>query len=54
MMFESTEMKDLHEIRERHYELTKNMSVEERLNYIKEKANLAENEMKFLIEKKAV
>lgn len=39
MLNESKTMKELHEIRERNYEATKNMSSEEYIKYIHEKAN---------------
>jgi len=39
MAKESIVMKELHEIRERNHEATKNMTAEERIKFIREKAD---------------
>jgi hypothetical protein len=37
-------MREIHEIRRRHYEETKNMTVEERMSYIRKKSEELEKE----------
>ena len=37
---ESTAMKEIHEIRLRNYDITKNMSISEKIAYIKSKADM--------------
>ncbi|WAM36924.1 type II toxin-antitoxin system VapC family toxin [Caldicellulosiruptor acetigenus] len=49
--FETSDMKELHEIREKIYEETKNMTRKEFIEYIRKKAKKAEEEMKKLAEK---
>lgn len=49
-MIESNAMKEIHEIRERHYEETKNMTREEYIRSIKERA--ARSKLKVLSSKK--
>ncbi|WAM36591.1 type II toxin-antitoxin system VapC family toxin [Caldicellulosiruptor acetigenus] len=49
--FETSDMKELHEIREKIYEETKNMTRKEFIEYIHKKAEKAEEEMRKLREK---
>ncbi|MEW6202723.1 MAG: hypothetical protein AB1546_12150 [bacterium] len=45
MKTEETEaMREIHEIRRRHYEETKNMTIEERMAYIRKKSDELEKE----------
>ncbi|WP_193353820.1 hypothetical protein [Caldicellulosiruptor sp. F32] len=53
-MFETSAMKELHEIRVRIYERTKNMTRHEFIEYIRKKAERAEEEMKRMKENKPV
>lgn len=46
MFEESKAMKELHEIREKMYEETKHMSPQEKVQYIKEKADKAKQDWK--------
>ena len=48
MLNESKAMKELHAIREKNYEATKNMSSEEYIKFINERANIARQRMKEL------
>ena len=52
MKVESQAMKELHEIRERNYEATKNMSNSELIEYTRKKANEAERRIQELKEVK--
>lgn len=53
MAKESIVMKELHEIRVKNYEATKNMTSEERIKFINERANKARQRMEELKKIKA-
>ena len=51
-MIETSAMRELHRIREKIYEETKNMTTEEFIEYIRRKADKAREEMRRLRENK--